>query len=152
MINKHYFIGFDDVFKTLEEFQRNTKVTMPTFPPYNIKKIDENKFLIEIAVAGYGKQDIEVEYQDGILSVKSDGRSDLNDLIDEKDHVYLWQGIAKRAFNHRFNLADTVQVKTAKMVNGMLKLWLENIIPDHKKPQKINIEDDDWEEHITKTL
>ena len=87
--------------------------------------------MIEIAVAGFGKQDIEVELQDGTLTVRGNVSSE------EADYIY--KGIAERAFTRQFTLADTVEVKNADLINGMLKIWLERFIPEEKKPKKINI-------------
>lgn len=124
-------VGFDDVFKKLTDLSENLP-KLPTYPPYNIKKVDENKYVIEIAVAGFGKQDIELELQDGVLSVAGSIKSD-------EATEYLYKGIADRAFTRKFTLADTVEVKNADLINGMLKIWLERFIPEEKKPKKINI-------------
>lgn len=124
-------IGFDNVFKKLQEVSDHLP-KIPTYPPYNIVKVDENKYIIEIAVAGFGQQDIEIELQDGILVVK--GNLESKDATD-----YLFKGIADRAFTRTFTLADTVQVKNADLLNGMLKIWLERFIPEEKKPRKIPI-------------
>ena len=124
-------IGFDEILKrvaaTAENFPK-----MPTYPPYNIKKIGENKYVIEIAVAGFGQQDLEIELKEGVLSVK--GSVEAKDAAD-----YLFKGISDRAFTRQFTLADTVEVKNADLINGMLKIFLERFIPEEKKPKKINI-------------
>lgn len=133
-------IGFDSMFKTLEEMQRSVAKSAISYPPYNIKKTDENKYVIEVAVAGFGKQDIEVEINDGTLVIK--GNTSLDTLTkDGTDITYLYKGIAERAFTRTFKLADTVEIKNAELLNGILKVWLENIIPESKKPRKININD-----------
>lgn len=123
-------IGFEPILKRLSEISESFP-KIPTYPPYNIKKVDENKYVIEIAVAGFGKQDIEVELQDGTLTVRGNVSSE------EADYIY--KGIAERAFTRQFTLADTVEVKNADLINGMLKIWLERFIPEEKKPKKINI-------------
>jgi len=123
-------VGFEPILKRLaESFESMPK--LPTYPPYNIKKVDENKYVIEMAVAGFGRQDIELELQDGILTVKGS--------ITSEDADYLYKGIADRAFTRQFTLADAVEVKNADLINGMLKIWLERFIPEEKKPKKINI-------------
>ena len=143
--NKSYFIGFDHVDRLLDLANNTTKNKY--FPPYNIKQLEENKYLIELAVAGYGKHDIEIEYANGDLTVKSSGTPD------EDTSNYIWQGIAKRSFSHKFTLADTVFVKSASLTNGMLKVFLENIIPDEKKPKKVPISDEDaYKDHIESIL
>lgn len=123
-------IGFEPILKRLAEISE-TFPKVPTYPPYNIKKVDENKYVIEMAVAGFGKQDLELELQDGTLTIKGSVSSE------EADYIY--KGIAERAFTRQFTLADTVEVKNADLINGMLKIWLERFIPDEKKPKKINI-------------
>ena len=124
-------VGFDDVFKRLTDLSESLP-KIPTYPPYNIRKVEENKYVIEMAVAGFGRQDIELELQDGILTVTGAIRSD-------EATEYLYKGIADRAFTRKFTLADTVEVKNADMINGMLKIWLERFIPEDKKPKKIPI-------------
>lgn len=125
-------IGFDSVFKKLHEMAESLP-KIPTYPPYNIKKVDENKYIIEIAVAGFGRQDLELEFQEGVLTVKGNVQSD------NPENDYIFKGIADRAFTRQFTLADTVEVKNADLINGMLKIWLERFIPEEKKPKKIDI-------------
>lgn len=127
-------IGFDDVFKRLTTLSESLP-KIPTYPPYNIRKVDETKYVIELAVAGFGKQDIELELQDGVLTIKGQTSTDNNDT------EFLFKGIADRAFTRQFTLADTVEVKNAELINGMLKVWLERFIPEEKKPKKIDIND-----------
>jgi len=124
-------VGFDDIFKRLATFNENLP-KMTTFPHYNIRKTAENTYVIEVAVAGFGKQDIELILDDGVLTVKGQVATD-----DTSD--YIFKGIANRAFTRSFTLADTVKVQNAELINGMLKIWLERFIPEDKKPQKINI-------------
>lgn len=123
-------VGFEPILKRLAEMAE-TMPKIQTYPPYNIKKIDENKYVIELAVAGFGRQDLELELQDGTLTVKGNVVSD--------DSEYLYKGIAERAFTRQFTLADTVEIKNADLINGMLKIWLERFVPEEKKPKKINI-------------
>jgi molecular chaperone IbpA len=133
-------IGFDPMFKSLEEMQRTMSKVVGSYPPYNIKKVDENKYVIEVAVAGFGKQDIEVEMVNGTLVIK--GNTTIDTLTkDGTDVTYLHKGIAERAFTRHFKLADTVEVKNAELINGILKVWLESFIPESKKPRKIDITD-----------
>jgi molecular chaperone IbpA len=123
-------VGFDSLFKTLESAQK--QMTKCVYPPYNIKKTGDNKYVVELAVAGFGKTDIELEMHEGVLTITGSMKSD-------DTSEFLYKGIAERAFTRRFTLADTVEVKGADLINGMLKVWLENIIPDNKKPKKIDI-------------
>lgn len=128
-----YFVGFDRAFAKMSTVQDELTKLAGKYPPYNIKKIDENRYVIEMAVAGFGKQDLEIELADGRLVIKGNTQSD-ND-----DQSYLYKGIATRAFQREFQLADTVEIQSADLLNGMLKIWLEAIIPDHKKPKQIPI-------------
>lgn len=124
-------IGFDEIFKRLSTFS-DALPKISTYPPYNIKKTADNTYVIEVAVAGFGKQDIELTLEDGVLTVKGQISAD-------DPHDYIFKGIANRAFTRSFTLADTVKVQNAELLNGMLKVWLERFIPEDKKPQKINI-------------
>ena len=129
-----------EIFKDLYKFDLaapNGGVGLPKFPPFNVKKTGENTYLIEFAVAGYTKQDIEIEFQDGNLKIKSEPK------VTDEPTTFLWKGIAQRAFEQNFKLAQTVEIKNATLTNGMLKIFLENIIPESQKPKKIVIEDDD---------
>jgi molecular chaperone IbpA len=142
-------IGFDPMFKSLEEMQRTMTKVVGTYPPYNIKKIDENKYVIEIAVAGFSKQDVEIELMDGTLVVK--GNTTLGTLTKDGVNVeYLHKGIAERAFTRTFKLADTIEIKNAELLNGILKVFLDNIIPESKKPRKVEIKDSAETESSTK--
>lgn len=123
-------IGFDKVFEKLHEVSESLP-KVPAYPPYNIKKVEDNKYVIEMAVAGFGKQDIEITTQDGVLAIRGQVNNEAGD--------YVFKGIADRAFTRTFTLADTVEVKNADLFNGMLKIWLERFIPEEKKPKKIDI-------------
>ena len=134
-----FFIGHDGLTKRLQEAAELVQKAT-NYPPYNIVKVDDNKYVIELAVAGFGKHNLELELQDGTLTIS--GKSNVEDLEKEGlDIAYLYKGIADRTFTRKFTLADTVEIKNAELINGMLKVWLENIIPDHKKPKKIDITD-----------
>lgn len=126
-------IGFDTILKRLHDVTE-TLPKIPTYPPYNIKQVDENHYVIEMAVAGFGKQDLELELQNGILSIKGSITRE-----DDEDKDYLFKGIADRAFTRKFTLADTIEIKNADLINGMLKIWLERFIPEEKRPKKIEI-------------
>lgn len=124
-------IGFDDMVKRLTDMSEHLP-KIPTYPPYNIKKTGDNTYVIEIAVAGFAKQDIELVLEDGILTVRGQ-------ITADGEPNYIFKGIADRAFTRKFTLADTVEVKNADLINGMLKIWLERFIPENKKPKKIDI-------------
>jgi len=134
-----YFVGADRVMKRLADIADQSAQMVPIkYPPYNIKKVDENRYVIELAVAGFGKTDIDIELQEGTLSVRG--------KIDPVDNTeYLYKGIAERGFKREFTLADNVEVKSSSLVNGMLKIFLEAFIPEEKKAKKIDITDEDSE-------
>ena len=100
---------------------------------YNIKKVEDNKYVVELAVAGFGKSDVEITFEDGKLIVAGKAADDSD------NENFLYKGIANRAFSRTFILNDQVEIKNAEMLNGMLKIFLERIIPEHKKPKKIEI-------------
>ena len=135
--DQRFFIGFDPIVKKLAEATEQTAKLAQNYPPYNIKKIGENKYSIEIAVAGFGKQDLEIELDDDKLIVKG------NTAHTEDPFEYLYHGLAARAFTRTFNLADNVEIRGASIINGILKIALEAIIPEHKKPKKVDIADED---------
>ena len=103
------------------------------YPPYNIRKVDDYNYVIEIALAGFSERDIEIEIAEGVLSVRSKVDKD----TDETEYVH--RGIAKRSFARKFTLADDIIVKGAEFENGLLNITLERIVPDEKKPRIIPI-------------
>lgn len=131
-----FFVGYDDQFNRLAKMHDDFAKNIPNYPPYNIKKTDENKYVVEIAVAGFSKSEIEIEFVDDKLVVTGNASED-------DSAEWLHKGIAARPFTRTFALNDQVEVKGADMLNGMLKIFLERIIPDHKKPRKIDIKDSD---------
>jgi molecular chaperone IbpA len=128
-----FFVGYDKVFNELQKFHDGVAKNIPNYPPYNIKKTDENKYVIEMAVAGFGKSDIEIETEGDKLVIKG------NSSQDESDTNTLYQGLAFRPFTRMFTLNDQVEINGAELVNGLLKVSLERIIPDEKKPKKVEI-------------
>ena len=134
-----FSIGFDKSFKTLTDQLESMGKNLPGYPPYNIKKVEDNKYVIELAVAGFAKTDLEITLDGGKLTIAGKTK-DANDA-DNANAYYFYKGIAERAFTRTFTLADSVEIKNAEMVNGILKVWLENFIPEHKKPKKIDIKD-----------
>ena len=133
-------IGFDNIFDHFENFfDDDGDYVRPsltsTFPFYNIVKKGNDKYDIEVALAGYDKKDISVEYADNLLHIKSikETKSDK-----EKDGV-IHQGIAKRYFSKTFTIADDVEITGAELKNGLLKVSLHQIIPESKKPKQITV-------------
>ena len=137
------FIGFDTMIDRIREASEALP-KIPTYPPYNIKKVDDEHFVIEMAVAGFGKANLDIELKDGELTVTGSHDAEEND--------YIYQGIANRAFTRKFTLADTVVVKNAELVNGLLKIALERYIPEEKKAKKIDILDPFGVQETTKQL
>jgi molecular chaperone IbpA len=135
-----FSVGFDKTFKLLSsQLDGMGKILpVPGYPPYNIKKVDDSKYVIEMAVAGFAKTDIELTLEGGKLTIAGKTK-DASDM-DKATEYYFYKGIAERAFNRTFTLADTVVVNNAELMNGILKVWLENFIPEGQKPKKINIE------------
>jgi molecular chaperone IbpA len=126
-----YAVGFDRVFDQLQNYAEHN-ATSTGFPPYNIRKGGDYTFVIEMALAGFSKEDIEVELEDGLLTVRSIKENDENDSD-------IYRGISYRKFNRKFTLSDDIVVNDASLENGMLKIDLERIVPDAKKPRKITI-------------
>ena len=127
-----FSVGFDRVFDRLVDYDSSYP---GGFPPYNIRKTDDFRHVIEIALAGFSKDEIEVVLTDGVLVVKS------ADLLADKDpnEGLVHKGIAKRAFTRKFTLADDIEIKDAKLKNGLLEIELEQIVPEHKKPKVIKV-------------
>ncbi|HEX2593847.1 MAG TPA: Hsp20 family protein [Rhizomicrobium sp.] len=121
-------IGFDRLFDMLQE----PAEISTGFPPYNIERSDDSNYGITLAVAGFAEKDLNVEVRDGVLTVT--GTSE-----DLKKDGYLYQGIAARAFERRFQLAEHVEVRSAKLENGLLHIHLERVVPEEKKPRRIAI-------------
>jgi molecular chaperone IbpA len=126
-----YSIGFDNLFDRLFDIDLESS---SSYPPYNISKVDDNNYIIEMALAGFNKDDIEIELADSELTVRSKKRENLN-----KDVNLIHQGISQRSFNRKFTLSEEILVKNAEMKNGMLIIKLEKFIPENKKPKLINI-------------
>ena len=114
-----YSVGFDDLFDRLFGLESNSS----GYPPYNILRLNENNYLIEMALAGFNKSDIEIQLSDGELSIQSN-KKDENES--SKPNIsMIHQGISHRSFLRKFTLSDEVQVKNAEMEDGMLKIKLE---------------------------
>tara|TARA_B100000686_G_C16276574_1_gene706653 strand:- start:88 stop:567 length:480 start_codon:yes stop_codon:yes gene_type:complete len=130
-----YSVGFDDLFDRLFDLDINSS----GYPPYNINKIDENNYLIEMALAGFSKGDVEIEMADNELTVKSKKTDDLAKNKTNVNSTLIHQGISNRSFIRKFTLSEEIFVKNAEIKDGMLKIKLEKVIPEHKKPKLIDI-------------
>ena len=132
-------VGFDDVFDHFEHMMNDNffRGTMGNFPPYNIVKTGDNTYDVELALAGFNKKDIEVEYKENLLTAKSK-KQDNAEETDEDGNV-IHRGISKRMFSKTFTIANDVEVKGAELKDGLLKVSLERIIPEGKKAKTITI-------------
>jgi len=125
-------VGFDRLFDMLDSAGQYD--TSQTYPPYNIERTDETHYRITLAVAGFAEKDLNVEVREGVLSVQ--GKRDEGA---QSKSGYLYQGIAGRTFERRFQLAENVEVVGAKLENGLLHIDLERVIPEEQKPRRIQI-------------
>ena len=126
-------VGFDTIADTRRNLLENIKRAQSAFPPYNIRKSGDNKYIIEIAAAGYSLGDFEMTLEEDVLHITCTPPKE-----DSKDFVH--QGLSYKAWSRDFILKDGVKVKNASLVNGMLKVFLEYITAEEKKPLKINID------------
>ena len=132
-----YSLGFDDVFDHFGRMFDDSlfDVSTPNYPPYNIVKVKDNHYNIEVALAGYNKKDIEVSYEDNMLTIQTAAKKE--DKETEGENIY--KGIAQRMFKKSFTIADDVEVKGAELKDGLLKVSLERIIPESRKAKTISI-------------
>ena len=128
-----FSVGFDDLFDHFNNTLEYTVKQPTSYPPYNINKIDDLNYQIEMALAGFNKKDIEIKSADSQLTIKS-VESD-----DKEEKETLHRGISKRKFSRTFTLADDIKVNGAELKDGMLLIDLEKIVPEEKKPRTIDI-------------
>ena len=124
-------VGFDRIFDNLSRYTTDN-VQSTGFPPYNIRKEGDYNYVIEMALAGFGKEDIEVEVADGTLSVRSVKEN-------SEDDSTVYRGISYRRFERKFTMADDIVVNGAKLENGMLTVDLERVVPEEKNPRLIKV-------------
>jgi len=129
-----FTVGFNDTLELMREAATAAATKAVSYPPYNIKQVKENKYVIEMAVAGFAKTDIEMTLEGNKLVIKGVAK-------DDESEDFLYKGIANRAFERTFTLNDKVEIKDAEMVNGMLKVWLENMVKVQDAVKKITIKD-----------
>jgi molecular chaperone IbpA len=130
-----YSVGFDDTLETIRKVAEQSAKAVG-YPPYNIKQVKDNKYVIEMAVAGFAKTDIEMTLDGNKLVIKGSSK-------DDPESEYVYKGIANRNFERSFTLADKVEIKDAELVNGMLKVWLESIVKTQDAIKKIQIKQKD---------
>jgi molecular chaperone IbpA len=128
---RSHFIGFDHVWSEIERLSEMTDNKV--YPPHNVVKHDEENFSVELALAGYAKEDLIVEVRDGILLVASDTKSD------SQDREYLHKGISQKKFRRTFRLSEHVVVDGADFKDGLLVIDLRVQLPEEKRPRTITI-------------
>ena len=132
-------VGFDDVFDHFESMfnHQYDSINVPNYPPYNIIKTGKYTYDIQVALAGYGKKDIDVSFENSVLTIKSVKDKDEKE-VEDNDGV-LHKGIAKRMFTKSFTIAEDVEIKGAELKDGLLNVSMEKVIPEHKKARTIEI-------------
>ncbi|SUZ77478.1 uncharacterized protein METZ01_LOCUS30332 [marine metagenome] len=126
-----FAVGFDRTFDALS-IMANSKSQSVNYPPYNIRKVSDEQYTIELAVAGFDEQDIDVEVEGETLTIKGDNPNEASEGL-------LHQGLAARSFVRKFVLSDDMEVKGAAMSNGLLYIGMQRYIPEHKRPKKISL-------------
>ena len=130
-----FTVGMDRMFRDLEQFSNSFAGSSTAYPPYNIEQIDEGRWVISMAIAGFGEEDIKVSQKERNLTVKGKIESKTNE---DEDH-FVHHGIANRSFDRTFRLGPHVLVRNATLKNGMLAIDLEQELPEEEKPKEIPI-------------
>ena len=131
-----FSVGFDSIFDEFDRVLESTERHNSNYPPYNIHKINENEFKIEVALAGYSKDDIELELKDSTLTVRNKQKEK---IVNENTDGMIHKGISTRQSERAFTISEDIKVKNAELKNGLLNIDLERIIPDEKKARLISI-------------
>ena len=133
-----FSIGFDDMFDQFESLLGNGGLSVQSnYPPYNIRKTGKDKYAIEVAVAGFSKDDVEVEYEDNLLTVKT---KKVDKAVEkDMDGEIIHRGISQRSFSRSFTIADDIKVEGAEIKDGLLTINCEKIVPEQKKRKLIPI-------------
>ena len=135
-----FSIGFDDMFDQFENMLGNGGMSMQSnYPPYNIRKTGKDKYSIEVALAGFTKKDVEVEFEDNMLTVRTKQTDKSENKDQDQDGEILHKGISQRQFARSFTIADDVKVNGAELKDGLLTIACERVIPDYKKKKLIEI-------------
>ena len=133
-----FSIGFDDMFDQFENMLGNGGLSMQSnYPPYNIRRTGQDKYSIEVALAGFSKNDVEVEFEDNVLTVRTKQVDKSENKNDDGEIIH--KGISQRHFARSFTIADDVKVNGAQLKDGLLTIACERIIPEHKKRKLIEI-------------
>ena len=131
-----FSVGFDSIFEEFDRMLDSTERYNSNYPPYNIRKLSDNDYKIEVALAGYSKDDIELELKDSTLTVRNKTKEK---AINDESNGVIHKGISTRQFERSFTISEDIKVKNAELKNGLLNIDLERIIPDEKKPRLIDI-------------
>jgi len=129
-------VGFDSIFEEFDRMLESTERYNSNYPPYNIRKINENDYKIEVALAGYSKDDIELELKDSTLTVRNKAKEK---IVNEESNGVIHKGISTRKFERAFTISEDIKVKNAELNNGLLNIDLERIVPEEKRARLINI-------------
>jgi len=132
-------VGYDDVFDHFESMfnHQYDSINVPNYPPYNIVKTGKYTYDIQVALAGYGKKDVDVSFENNVLTIKSVKDKDEEEVEDNEGVLH--KGIAKRMFTKSFTIAEDVEIKGAELKDGLLNVSMEKVIPEHKKARTIEI-------------
>ena len=132
-------VGYDDVFDHFEAMfnLQYDSINVPNYPPYNIVKTGKYTYDIQVALAGYGKKDVDVSFENSVLTIKSIKDKDEEEVEDNEGVLH--KGIAKRMFTKSFTIAEDVEIKGAELKDGLLNVSMEKVIPEHKKARTIEI-------------
>jgi len=133
---KPFSIGFDSMFDQFESMLDNGGMVQNNYPPYNIRKAGKDKYAIEVAVAGFNKDDVEVEFEDNFLTVRT---KKVDKTVEKNGDEIIHKGISQRSFSRSFTIADDVKVNGAQLKDGLLTVTCEKIIPEQKKKKLIPI-------------
>ena len=131
-----FSVGFDSIFEEFDRMLESTERYNSNYPPYNIRKLNDNDYKIEVALAGYSKDDIELELKDSTLTVRNKTKEK---VINDESNGVIHKGISTRQFERSFTISEDIKVKNAELKNGLLNIDLERIVPDEKKPRLIDI-------------
>ncbi len=133
---KPFSVGFDSIFEEFDRVLDSTERYNSNYPPYNICKLNDNDYKIEVALAGYSKDDIEIELKENTLTVRNKTKEK---VVNDESNGVIHKGISTRQFERSFTISEDIKVKNADLKNGLLNIDLERIVPEEKKPRLINI-------------
>ena len=131
-----FSVGFDSIFEEFDRMLESPERYNSNYPPYNIHKLSDNDYKIEVALAGYSRDDIEIELKDNTLTVRNKTKEK---VVNDESNGVIHKGISTRQFERSFTISEDIKVKNADLKNGLLSIDLERIVPEEKKPRLINI-------------